>query len=55
MLASRRVSLHDWIRMLHASDRPLLRLLPNRGRRLRAGAPWVFSNEIAMRPEYRKL
>jgi 23S rRNA (cytosine1962-C5)-methyltransferase len=41
--------------MALSSDRPLLRLLPNQGRRLRAGAPWVFSNEIAMRPEYRKL
>ncbi len=41
--------------MPYSSDRPLLHLLPNQGRRLRAGAPWVFSNEIAMRPEYRKL
>jgi 23S rRNA (cytosine1962-C5)-methyltransferase len=41
--------------MPHSSDRPLLRLQPNQGRRLRAGSPWVFSNEIAMRPEYRKL
>jgi 23S rRNA (cytosine1962-C5)-methyltransferase len=55
MLASRRTSLLDTKPMPHASDRPLLRLLPNQGRRLRAGAPWVFSNEIAMRPEYRKL
>jgi len=36
-------------------DRPVLRLGPGQGRRLRAGAPWVFSNEIAMRPEYRRL
>ena len=36
-------------------EHPLLRLLPGQGRRLRAGSPWVFSNEIAMRPEYRKL
>jgi 23S rRNA (cytosine1962-C5)-methyltransferase len=35
--------------------RPVLRLSPGQGRRLRAGAPWVFSNEIAMRPEYRRL
>lgn len=35
--------------------RPLLRLSPGQGRRLRAGAPWVFSNEIAMRPEYRQM
>ena len=37
------------------ADRPLLRLSPRQGRRLRAGAPWVFSNEIAMRPEYRRM
>ena len=36
-------------------DRPVLRLGSGQGRRLRAGAPWVFSNEIAMRPEYRRL
>ncbi|HEY7579291.1 MAG TPA: class I SAM-dependent rRNA methyltransferase [Acetobacteraceae bacterium] len=34
-------------------DRPLLRLNPGQGRRLRSGSPWVFSNEIAMQPEYR--
>lgn len=33
--------------------RPILRLRPNEGRRLAAGSPWVFSNEIAMRPECR--
>jgi 23S rRNA (cytosine1962-C5)-methyltransferase len=38
-----------------SADRPVLRLGPGQGRRLRAGAPWVFSNEIAMRPEYRRL
>lgn len=37
------------------NERLLLRLNPGGGRRLRAGAPWVFSNEIAMRPEYRSL
>ncbi|HEY6434292.1 MAG TPA: class I SAM-dependent rRNA methyltransferase [Acetobacteraceae bacterium] len=37
------------------SDRPLLRLLPGQGRRLRTGAPWAFSNEIAMKPEYRRM
>jgi 23S rRNA (cytosine1962-C5)-methyltransferase len=36
-------------------DRPTLRLNPKQGRRLRAGAPWVFSNEIAMHPEYRQM
>jgi len=30
------------------SARPLLRLLPGRDRRARAGAPWIFSNEIAI-------
>jgi len=37
------------------TDRPLLKLSSGQGRRLRAGAPWVFSNEIAMRPEYRRM
>ena len=36
-------------------NRPTLRLNPGQGRRLRAGAPWVFSNEIAMHPEYRQF
>ncbi|MBV9777043.1 MAG: RlmI/RlmK family 23S rRNA methyltransferase, partial [Acetobacteraceae bacterium] len=35
--------------------RPLIRLAPGQGRRLRAGAPWAFSNEIAMKPEYRRM
>jgi 23S rRNA (cytosine1962-C5)-methyltransferase len=35
--------------------RPTLRLNPAQGRRLRAGSPWVFSNEIAMQPEYRQM
>jgi 23S rRNA (cytosine1962-C5)-methyltransferase len=34
---------------------PLIRLNPGAGKRLRAGAPWVFSNEIAMKPEYRQF
>ncbi len=37
------------------TDRLLLRLKPGQGRRLRAGAPWAFSNEIAMLPEYRRM
>jgi 23S rRNA (cytosine1962-C5)-methyltransferase len=37
------------------NERLLLRLNPGGGRRLREGAPWAFSNEIAMRPEYRAL
>ena len=35
--------------------RPLIRLRPGTGRRLKAGHPWAFSNEIAMRPEMRAL
>jgi 23S rRNA (cytosine1962-C5)-methyltransferase len=34
-------------------DHPLLRLLPRADRRLKAGHPWAFSNEIAMTPEHR--
>ncbi|HYF07797.1 MAG TPA: RlmI/RlmK family 23S rRNA methyltransferase, partial [Acetobacteraceae bacterium] len=36
-------------------DRPLLRLLPGHDRRVKAGHPWAFSNEIAMTPEARAL
>ncbi len=35
--------------------RPLVRLRPEAGRRLKAGHPWAFSNEIAMRPDLRAL
>ena len=38
-----------------SDSRPLIRLNPGAGKRLRAGAPWVFSNEIAMQPEHRRL
>jgi 23S rRNA (cytosine1962-C5)-methyltransferase len=34
-------------------NHPLLRLLPRADRRLKAGYPWAFSNEIAMTPEHR--
>ena len=37
------------------ADRPIVKLVAGQGKRLRAGAPWVFSNEIAMRPEYRRM
>jgi len=38
-----------------APSRPLLRLKPGEGRRLKAGHPWAYSNEIAMQPEYRDI
>lgn len=37
------------------TDRPVLRLAAGQGRRLRAGSPWVFSNELKMLPEYRQM
>ena len=37
------------------ADRPIVRLLPRRHKRVRAGHPWVYSNEIAMTPETRAL
>jgi 23S rRNA (cytosine1962-C5)-methyltransferase len=37
------------------SERRLLRLLPGRDRRLKHGHPWAYSNEIAMKPEYRQV
>lgn len=40
---------------LDAQDLPLLRLLPGRDRRVRAGHPWAFSNEIAMTPAAKAL
>ena len=38
-----------------ASARPVLRLKPREGRRVRAGAPWVFSNEILLSQENKAL
>ena len=35
--------------------RPLLTLKPREGRRARAGAPWIFSNEVAMTAEAKGL
>ena len=32
---------------------PLIRLQPKQDRRLKAGHPWAFSNELAMAPEHR--
>jgi 23S rRNA (cytosine1962-C5)-methyltransferase len=37
------------------TDRPLLRLNPGQGRRLKSGHPWAFSNEIRLQPEHRQL
>ena len=37
------------------TDRPVLRLAAGQGKRLRAGSPWVFSNEIVMKPDYRQM
>ncbi len=37
------------------SKLPLLRLKPREGRRARAGAPWIFSNEIALDAEAKAL
>lgn len=36
-------------------DRPVIRLSPGRHKRLRAGHPWAYSNEIAMTREARAL
>lgn len=36
-------------------DRPTIRLLPGRHKRARAGHPWIYSNEIAMDAEAKKL
>src|SRR5271157_4928172 len=43
----------DW--PLPPEGRPLLRLNKGQERRLKSGHPWSFSNEIAMRPDYRNL
>ncbi|MGH7122343.1 MAG: class I SAM-dependent rRNA methyltransferase [Acetobacteraceae bacterium] len=41
--------------MSFGETRPLVRLRAGAGRRLKAGHPWAFSNEIAMRPEFKAL
>jgi 23S rRNA (cytosine1962-C5)-methyltransferase len=35
--------------------RPLLRLLPSHDKRVRAGSPWIYSNELALDAEAKKL
>ena len=37
------------------ADRPTVRLLPGRQKRVRAGHPWVYSNEIDMTPETKAI
>ena len=37
------------------ADRPLIRLAPGRHKRIRAGHPWAYSNEIAMTREAKAL
>ncbi len=37
------------------TEHPLIRLAPGRARRLKAGHPWAYSNELAMAPELRAL
>ncbi len=36
------------------TDHPLLRVSPRQDRRLKAGHPWAFSNELATTPDHRK-
>ena len=42
-------------RLMETSPHPLIRLLPRHDRRVKAGHPWAFSNEIAMSPAARAL
>ena len=37
------------------SERPVVQLLPGRQKRVRAGHPWVYSNEISMTSETKEL
>ncbi|MFO0998212.1 MAG: class I SAM-dependent rRNA methyltransferase [Alphaproteobacteria bacterium] len=40
---------------MNPSDRPAIRLLPGRDKRVRAGHPWIYSNEIDMSAEAKSL
>jgi 23S rRNA (cytosine1962-C5)-methyltransferase len=40
---------------MNSSQPHLIRLLPGRDRRVKAGHPWAFSNEIAMTPAAKAL
>jgi 23S rRNA (cytosine1962-C5)-methyltransferase len=37
------------------TERAVLRLAAGQGRRLKSGSPWVFSNELKMLPDYRRM
>ncbi|HMG50353.1 MAG TPA: RlmI/RlmK family 23S rRNA methyltransferase, partial [Inquilinus sp.] len=37
------------------TDLPTIRLQPGRDKRVAAGHPWIFSNEIAMTPDLREV
>ena len=43
------------VRRMNASVPSVIRLLPGRDRRVKAGHPWAFSNEIAMTPAAKAL
>jgi 23S rRNA (cytosine1962-C5)-methyltransferase len=38
-----------------SAERPVIRLLPGHDRRVRAGAPWIYSNEIAVDAAAKKI
>lgn len=46
---------HEWVGRAMSQDHPLVRLLPGRDRRVKAGHPWIYSNEIAMTPATRAI
>ena len=50
-----RAGVEGMIREGVMTDRPLIRLNPGQERRLKAGHPWAFSNEIHMLPEFRQM